>query len=44
MLCDPDAAVILAVLIRAVRLRAVGGHKPRPVGRITLRLAGGRFC
>jgi cytochrome P450 len=36
-----EAAVILAVLIRAVRFRAVVGHKPRPVARVTLRSAGG---
>ena len=36
-----EAAVILAVLIRAFRFRAVEGHKPRPVARVTLRPAGG---
>ena len=36
-----EAAVILAVLIRAVRFRAVAGQKPRPVARVTLRPAGG---
>jgi cytochrome P450 len=36
-----EAAVILAVLIRAFRFAAVAGHKPRPVARVTLRPAGG---
>ncbi len=36
-----EAAVILAVLIRAFRFQAVAGHKPKPVARVTLRPAGG---
>jgi cytochrome P450 len=36
-----EAAVILAVLLRAVHFRPVAGHKPKPVARVTLRPAGG---
>ena len=36
-----EAAVILAVLIRAFRFLPVAGHKPKPVARVTLRPAGG---
>ncbi len=36
-----EAAVILAMLIRAFHFRPVEGHKPRPVARVTLRPAGG---
>jgi len=36
-----EAAVILATLVRAFRLRAVPGHKPRPIARVTLRPQGG---
>jgi cytochrome P450 len=36
-----EAAVILAVLLRALRFLPVAGHKPKPVARVTLRPAGG---
>jgi cytochrome P450 len=36
-----EAAVILAVLLRAFRFLPVAGHKPKPVARVTLRPAGG---
>jgi cytochrome P450 len=36
-----EAAVILATLVRAFRFKAVPGHKPHPVARVTLRPAGG---
>ena len=36
-----EAAVILAVLVRAFRFQAIAGHKPKPVARVTLRPAGG---
>jgi len=36
-----EAALILAEIVRAFRLRAVAGHKPKPVARVTLRPAGG---
>jgi cytochrome P450 len=36
-----EAAVILAVLLRAFRFRPLAGHKPKPVARVTLRPAGG---
>jgi len=36
-----EAAVILAVLVRAFRFQPVAGHQPKPVARVTLRPAGG---
>jgi cytochrome P450 len=36
-----EAAVILAVLVRAFRFQPVEGHKPQPRARVTLRPAGG---
>jgi cytochrome P450 len=36
-----EAAVILAVLLRAFRFLPVAGHKPKPVARVTLRPSGG---
>jgi len=36
-----EAAVILAEMVRAFRFRALPGHKPKPVARVTLRPAGG---
>jgi cytochrome P450 len=36
-----EAAVILAVLVRALHFRPVAGHKPKPVARVTLRPADG---
>ena len=36
-----EATVILATLIRAFRLTALPGHRPKPVARITLRPSGG---
>jgi cytochrome P450 len=36
-----EAAVILATLIRAYRVRPVPGHRPKPVARVTLRPARG---
>jgi len=36
-----EATVILAMLVRAFRLRAVPGHKPKPVARVSLRLQDG---
>ena len=36
-----EAAVILAVLVRAFRFQPIAGHKPKPVARVTLRPAGG---
>jgi cytochrome P450 len=36
-----EAAVILAVFVRAFRFQAIAGHKPKPVARVTLRPAGG---
>ena len=32
-----EAAVILAVFVRAFRFQAIAGHKPKPVARVTLR-------
>jgi len=36
-----EATVILATLVRAFRLRAIPGHKPKPVARVSLRPQGG---
>jgi len=36
-----EATVILAVLVRAFRLHAVPGHKPKPIARVSLRLQDG---
>jgi cytochrome P450 len=36
-----EAAVVLALVVRAFRFRAVDGHRPHPVARITLRPHGG---
>jgi cytochrome P450 len=36
-----EAAVILAVLVRAFRFLPVAGHHPKPVARVTLRPRGG---
>ena len=36
-----EAAVILAVMVRAFHFMPVAGHKPKPVARVTLRPAGG---
>jgi cytochrome P450 len=36
-----EATVVLASLVRAFRFKAVAGHKPHPVARVTLRPRGG---
>jgi cytochrome P450 len=36
-----EAAVVLAVLVRAFRFKVVNGHRPHPVARVTLRPRGG---
>jgi len=36
-----EAAVVLALVVRAFRFRAVDGHRPHPVARVTLRPRGG---
>ncbi|MGA6938252.1 MAG: cytochrome P450 [Pseudolabrys sp.] len=36
-----EAAIILATVVRAFRFQTVGGHRPKPVAKLTLRPTGG---